>query len=297
MAQRIVIVGSGGRLGAALLREWRLQGDEVTGLNRTLLDLTNFRQIHDRLEPLDFDVLVNCAALTNVDRCEQEPVEAFRINSEAVATMADICTRKRARCVHISTDYVFDGEKREPYTEEDEPRPLGKYGESKWSGEKLLHAVSANHLAVRISWVFGPDRASFVDQILRRALEQERVEAIADKISVPSYTLDLARMLRPLVEKPSIGGVVHLCNAGACSWQQYGQHALDCAVTAGAPLRAREVAGVKLADFPAFIARRPVQTALSTEKLTALTGVVPRGWQDAVEEYVRSHWLPNHGSA
>jgi dTDP-4-dehydrorhamnose reductase len=297
MARRILIVGSGGRLGAALLREWRLLGDEVIGLNRALLDLADLRQIHECLDPLEFDALVNCAAQTNVDHCEREPEEAFRINARAVATLADICARKKARCVHISTDYVFDGEKAQPYTEEDEPRPLGAYGESKWSGEKYLHAVSERNLAVRVSWVFGPDRASFVDQILQRALEQGHVEAIADKISVPTYTLDAARLLRPLVDDPSIGGVVHLCNAGACSWQEYGQHALDCAVAAGAPLRTRTVAGVKLADFPAFIARRPVQTALSTEKLTALTGLVPRTWQDAVDDYVRNRWLPSHVGA
>src|SRR4051812_25410092 len=123
MPRKIIVIGSGGRLGAALVREWRAGGDNVLGLNRALLDLSDFEQIHDRLEPLDFDALVNCAAQTNVDRCEREVEEAFRINSGAVATLADICTRKKARCVHVSTDYVFDGTKNEPYTEEDEPRP------------------------------------------------------------------------------------------------------------------------------------------------------------------------------
>ncbi len=289
MARKIIILGSGGRLGAALLREWRARGDEVLGFHRTLLDIADFRQIRERLEPLEFDALVNCAAQTNVDRCEREVEEAFRINSAAVATIADLCTRKKARCIHLSTDYVFDGEKRLPYTEDDPPRPLSQYGESKWSGERCLHAVSDQHLVVRVSWVFGPDRASFVDQILQRALEQEQVEAIADKFSAPTYTLDAARLLRPLVDLP-IGGVVHLCNRGSCSWQEYGQHALDCAAAAGLPLRARRVAALKLADFPAFIAKRPAHTTLSTDKLTALTGLMPRPWQEAVDDYVRHYW-------
>lgn len=290
MSPKIVIVGSGGRLGSALLREWRAAGDDVLGLNRALLDLGNFRQIHERLEPLDFDVLVNCAAQTNVDRCEREPEEAFRINSGAVATMADICARKKARCVHLSTDYVFDGSKREAYTEADEPRPISKYGESKLSGERCLHAVSDKHLVVRVSWIFGPDRASFVDQIVQRALEHDTVEAIADKVSVPTYTLDAAHLLRPLLDEAPVGGVVHLCNAGACSWQEYGQHALDCAAAAGLPLRTQTVTPIKLADLKAFVAKRPVQTALSTGKLTRLTGVTPRSWQEAVEDHVRAHW-------
>ncbi len=283
-------MGSGGRLGAALLREWRALGDDVLGFNRALLDLADFRQIRERLEPLEFDALVNCAAQTNVDRCEREVEEAFRINSGAVATLADICARKKARCVHISTDYVFDGTKQLPYTEEDEPQPISKYGESKLSGERCLHAVADKHLAVRVSWIFGPDRASFVDQILQRALVQERVEAIADKVSVPTYALDAARLLRPLVDDERIDGVVHLANAGACSWQQYGQHALDCAAAAGLPLRTRIVEPLMLAEMKAFVAKRPIYTPLSTAKLTLLTGLAPRPWQEAVEDYIRTHW-------
>ncbi len=277
-------------MGAALLREWRAGGDEVIGLNRALLDLANFGEIRECLEPIEFDALVNCAAQTNVDRCERDADEAFRINSGAVATLADVCARKKARCVHISTDYVFDGTKTEPYTEEDAPCPISKYGESKWSGERCLHAVADRNLAVRVSWIFGPDRASFVDQILQRALEHERVEAIADKFSVPTYTRDAALLLRPLVEDTSIGGVVHLCNTGACSWQEYGQHALDCAAAIGLPLRARKVDPLALADMKAFVARRPVYSPLSNARLTRLTGLTPRPWQEAVEDYIRSHW-------
>lgn len=293
MARRIVIIGSGGRLGAALVRAWRALGDEVLGLNHELLDLADYRQIHDRLDALDFDVLVNCAAITNVDLCEREEALAFRVNSGAVAKLADVCARKRARCVHISTDYVFDGEKREPYTEDDEPNPISKYGASKLAGERGLHAVADKHLAVRVSWVFGPDRPSFIDQILQRALEHDRVEAIADKVSVPTFTLDAAKLLRPLTEDAAIDGVIHLCDTGACSWQEYGQHALDCAVAAGAPLRARKVEPLKLAEMVAFVARRPVYTALSTANYTRLTGITPRPWQEAVEEYVRTHWVPH----
>jgi len=288
MPRTILIVGSGGRLGAALLREWRASGEDVLGFNRARLDLGDPASIRERLEPLDFDVLVNCAAQTNVDRCEREPEEAFRINSGAVATLAEICTRKKARCIHVSTDYVFDGTKRTPYDEGDEPNPLSQYGESKLSGERCLLAASDRHLAVRVSWVFGPDRASFVDQIIQRALEEDRVEAIANKVSVPTYTLDAARLLRPLLDQPEITGVIHLCNTGECTWQQYGQHALDCAAAAGLPVRTRHVEPLQLADMKAFVARRPVYTPLSTARFATLTGVIPRSWQEAVEDYVRT---------
>ncbi len=292
MARKIVIIGSGGRLGAALLRAWRTAGDEVIGFNHALLDIGDIKQVHETLGGLEFDVLVNCAAQTNVDRCEQEPAEAFHLNSQAVATIADACTRQKARCVHISTDYVFDGAKRTPYTEQDDAKPISVYGASKLGGERSLHAVSDRHLAVRVSWVFGPDRPSFIDQILQRALGHETLEAIGDKVAVPTYTLDAARLLRPLLDEPGLDGVVHLCNTGECTWQQYGQHALDCAVAAGVPLKGRTVGALKMADLKAFIARRPVYTAMSAGLLQQVTGLSPRPWQEAVEEYVRTHWAP-----
>ena len=290
MARSVVIIGSGGRLGAALAREWQKSECQVRGFNHAQLDLRDGAAIRAALEPLDFDVLVNCAALTNVDRCERELEEALLVNSDAVATIAGFCARKGARCIHISTDYVFDGLKKTPYVEEDEARPISRYGESKRAGEIALLAASERHLAVRVSWVFGPDRLSFVDQVIQRALEQDRVEAIADKVSVPTYTQDAARLLAPLLDA-DVGGVLHVCNRGECTWQEYGQHALDCAAAAGVPLRTRKVEPLRLADMTAFVARRPIYTPLATDKFTQLTGLVPRPWEEAVNEYVRAFWV------
>jgi dTDP-4-dehydrorhamnose reductase len=284
---KIAIVGSGGRLGAALAREWAAQGDEIAGFPRAALDLADEAALRLALEPLAFDVLVNCAALTNVDYCETHETEAMRINCDAVRTLGEICARKGRRCVHVSTDYVFDGEKRTPYTEDDAARPLGVYAASKLAGEQALLDANPAHLAVRVSWVFGPDRPSFVDQILKKAQESRDLSAIADKWAVPTYTLDVAKLLRPLLEIPA-GGVLHLCNAGECTWQEYGQFALDCAAEIGVPLVGRQVAPLAMADLAAFVARRPVYTVMSTARLTALTGLAPRPWQEAVAEHVRA---------
>src|SRR5437899_3172675 len=132
---KIAIVGSGGRLGAALAREWAAQGHEIIGFNHASLDLANDSALLASLEPLEFDVLVNCAAQTNVDYCESHEAEAMRINADAVRTIGEICAAKGRRCVHISTDYVFDGEKRTPYVESDPAIPLGVYAASKLAGE------------------------------------------------------------------------------------------------------------------------------------------------------------------
>ena len=285
---KIAIVGSGGRLGAALAREWRGAGDEIIGFNHAALDLASDAMIAEKIGALDFDVLVNCAAQTNVDFCETHPEDAFAINAAAVQSLAELCSRKLRRCIHISTDYVFDGEKTEPYIEEDIARPLGVYAASKLEGERRLLAAWDQHLAIRVSWVFGPDRPSFIDQILQRARTTAELAAVADKWAVPTYTLDAARLLRPFLRDVPAGGLLHLCNTGGCTWQEYGQFALDCAARAGLSLVGQRVAPQKMADLKAFIARRPVQTVMSTAKLTRLTGQHPRPWREAVEEYVRA---------
>ncbi len=289
---KIVVVGSGGRLGAALAREWVAAGDEIIGFNHASLDLGDAEAVRAKIEPLDFDALVNCAALTNVDYCESHQDEAYRINATAVGELGAICAASGSRMIHISTDYVFDGEKRTPYLEEDAARPLGIYAASKLAGETALLDCWPEHLSARVSWVFGPDRPSFVDQVLARALKSAELAAIDDKIAVPSYTLDIARWLRPFLADVRAGGLLHLCNAGECTWREYGQFAIECALAAGVPLVGREVAAQKMADLKAFIAKRPVYTVMSTSKLRQLTGLTPRHWQDAVGEYVKTIWAP-----
>lgn len=292
--RKLVIVGSGGRLGAALARGYASEA-RVLGFNHSQLDLASPEAIRSALSGLDFDALVNCAALTNVDYCETHAEEAFAVNARAVRELAEICASKRARCIHISTDYVFDGTKREPYGESNAANPLSVYGTSKRQGEIELLNVSEAHLAARVSWVFGPDRPSFIDQILKRALETDRLQAIGDKWSVPTYTLDLVQWLRPLLWERNVGGLIHLAQAGACTWQQYGQYALDCAAEAGHPLRGRTVAFQALADLTAFVAARPIYTVLGTQRFKEVTGIAPRPWQEAVAEYVRGLKLNQKG--
>ena len=282
---KIVIIGSGGRLGAALTREYRDKFD-VIGFNHAQLDLTNFEQVREKVTALDFGVLINCAAFTNVDLCETQRDQAFQINAEAPRVLAGICREKKAKLIHFSTDYVFDGEKREPYTEDDVTKPISFYGESKREGEKLVLQTQDRHLVVRISWVFGPDRPSFIDGVIKRARQNEHVEAIADKFSTPTYTRDIAQVLPQFFEN-DVSGLLHFANAGECSWQEYAQFSLDCCRSLGIPLKAKTVGALKLSDMKNWIARRPVYSVLSTTKYIAITGSTPRGWRDAVGDYVR----------
>src|SRR5262249_41560758 len=280
---RFVILGAAGRLGAALLREYREKFD-VVGFNHTELDLAKCDGIQRKIDNLTFDVLINAAAFTNVDLCESQREEAFPINAEAPKLLAEICGAKKAKLIHFSTDYVFDGEKREPYVEEDAAKPISVYGESKRAGEKFVLQASDRHLVVRVSWVFGPVRQSFIDAMMKRAREEEKIDAIADKWSTPTYTKDIVEMLPRLFHVD--GGVVHLTNSGQCSWQEYAQHALDCCRAAGVPLKAKAVAALKLSGMRNWVARRPVYSVLSTAKYQALAGITPRPWREAVADYI-----------
>src|SRR5438128_1796237 len=303
---KIVVIGSAGRLGAAIVREYQGKYD-VAGFNRAQLDLSNLDKIRGKVGGTHFDVLINAAAFTNVDLCETQPDQAFRINAEAPRVLAEICGEKNAKLIHFSTDYVFDGEKRAPYTEEDEANPISVYGESKLAGEKNVLAAggwsaSANqpsrkatasreatadrHLVVRVSWVFGPDRPSFIDGMIKRAQENEKVDAIADKFSTPTYTRDIAETLPHFFDSNVQGGILHFSNAGKCSWQEYAQWALDCCRDAGLSLKAKTVGACKLRDMVSWSARRPVYSVLSTAKYTELTGTSPRAWREAVADYI-----------
>ncbi len=282
----ILILGAGGRLGSALAREWRARGQDVLAMDRTAFSLDKVAEVQERLAGLEFEVLVNCAALTNVDYCESHREEAFRINAESVAAMAGVCAQKNARLIHVSTDYVFDGNATTPYSEADAPHPISVYGESKLAGEVEALAASPRNWVARVSWVFGPDRVSFVDQVIVRAKKEDRVEAVADKWATPTYTMDVCADLWHFLRGIEGGGVVHMSNAGVCSWQEYGQHALDCAVEAGLELKARMVGGLKMSELKAFVAKRPPYSAMATAKFTSLTGVHPRGWREAVRQHV-----------
>ena len=285
--RRIIVIGAKGRLGAALAREYQ-RAFSVKAFARSQLDLGKLDQVRSTLSETEFDLLINCAALTNVDYCESNRDEAFLINAEAPRLLAEICRQKSAALIHISTDYVFDGRQDSPYTEEDTPRPLSVYAESKLAGEEETLRVSQNNLVIRLSWVFGPDKPSFIDQIIQRARENETVTAVADKFSSPTYTIDAANWLR-LAWENDAQGILHLANNGGCSWQEWAQYALDVCRNFGIPLKAERVGAVSLADMKNFVARRPVHTVLSTAKFAALTGVKPRHWREAVAEYITAH--------
>jgi dTDP-4-dehydrorhamnose reductase len=290
---KILILGSNGRLGSALARSWSKSTEaEIIPLTRAEVDLSDPEKAQAGLASYDFgtgDVVVNCAAATDVDGCERDRELATRINAEAPGRIARLCAQRGARLVHIGTDYVFDGMLDRPYAEEDEANPLSHYGVTKLAGDHEVLIASPLHCVVRVSWVFGPDKPSFVDAIVRRALSNPEAAAVHDKTSSPSYTEDMALWLGEFLKTELPGGIYHLCNSGTCSWRDYGEYAMECAQKNGIPVLTTSVAPLKLSDMQAFVAVRPPHTALDTGKFTRATGITPRPWREAVEDYF-SRW-------
>jgi len=285
---RILIIGSRGRLGSMLVRHFKTtDGVASAGLDRHGLDLARPDRFAVALEAMEFDVLINTAALTSVDLCESEPELAKIVNAEAPEALAAICRERGARMAQVSTDYVFSGVEPGLRSESDPVEPLGAYGHTKASGETAVLDAGPRNLVLRTSWVFGPGRPSFPDMILERARSGVALEAIADKWSCPTLNADFAGWLESLLRVPAASGVFHLCNAGACSWHEYAEEVLRLARDAGHTWADCAVKPITLAEMTRFTAPRPVHTALSTARLHEATGLTPRPWQQALGEYVR----------
>ena len=286
---RIVILGAGGRLGAALARDYAAEHD-VLAWGRQQADLSEPDRVAGMIRETKPDVVINCAAMTNVDECEKERAKSELVNGTAPGVVAGAATSVGARTLHISTDYVFSGEKMSPYTEDDEPAPVSWYGETKLAGERAVISAGGRHAAVRVSWVFGPDRDSFVDKAVQTALRGEPVKAVADKWSSPSYTADIGSALKVLMDPEAPGGVYHVCNSGVCTWLDWASEAIAVAESAGLLDPGHKVEPLRLADISAMVARRPIHSSMSCARIEALLGHPMRPWQQAVRAYVLSRY-------
>ncbi|MEO8614654.1 MAG: NAD(P)-dependent oxidoreductase [Luteolibacter sp.] len=291
--KRVVVVGASGRLGSALVGLLQVE-HEVTAIGRKQMDIGSARSIRDMLSPLDYDYLFLTGAMTGVDYCETHAQEAMAVNAEGPAIIAGISANKGAHVTFISTDMVFDGKKREPYVESDIPNPISVYGTSKLAGEQEVLAVSGGNLVLRLSWVFGPDRPAFPEWIIGKGCLESGLTLPGDKICCPTFTSDAIGWIKDLVlgrAAAPASGVFHLCNSEPCSWREWGQFCIDTARKSGLPMLANVIEGVPLGSVPAFVAKRPVNSAMSTEKFTQMSGIRPRHWKLAIDEFLKQSEL------
>jgi dTDP-4-dehydrorhamnose reductase len=290
---RLAVLGSNGQLGTDLIRECRSGAQyHAIGIPHSELDVGELAEVRNALMQIKPGVVINCAAHVNVDECEERPEEAFRVNSLGALHVARASTELNALCVQISTDFVFAGEKSSPYVEDDVPCPINVYGASKLTGEYLLRATAPKHLILRVASLFGiagsrGKGGNFIETIIRRVKTGERISVIDDIYMSPTYTRDLAAKVLELIQAKAPSGVYHLTNKGYCSWYQ-----LAATVCELAGLKA-DLMRASVRTYPQK-ARRPVFSALASQKIGALGLEVMRPWEMAVEAYLKEkgHILP-----
>jgi len=225
MNKKAAVFGSVGQLGTELVRELNGRGYQVTGWDRKHLDITDARKVEEALVQLDPAVVVNAAAYNQVDVAEEEPWAAFEVNGLAVRHIAVVCRQIDARLVHFSTDYVFDGQAKRPYTEQDPTHPLSAYAVSKLAGELYAQAYLDKALIVRTSGVFGPGalrtaRGNFVELMLRLARAGQEIRVVKDHVGSPTYAPLLAARTVDLVER-KLAGVFHVAGGTPISWFEW----------------------------------------------------------------------------
>jgi dTDP-4-dehydrorhamnose reductase len=224
-------------------------------------------------------VVINAAAYTTVDGCEERAQLAREVNARGAGNLAAACARHRCRLVHVSTDFVFDGAKREPYLPDDRVNPLSVYGRTKAEGEALVREALADHVIVRTSWLFAVHGTNFMRTILRLADERSALNVVDDQMGCPTYARDLARALL-VVGVSNCRGTYHFCNSGECSWHGFAEEILR---QAGRATPVRPLASAQL-NRPAA---RPAYSVLDTRTLESDTGVRPRPWQEALAECLK----------
>jgi dTDP-4-dehydrorhamnose reductase len=263
---------------------------EVIAVNRSQADLSDPDGLRRTVQKLNPDVIVNPAAYTAVDKAETERDLAFLINAEAPRVLAEEAAKNASLLIHYSTDYVFDGTKHAPYTEEDAVRPVNVYGQSKLAGEQAIQATGADHLILRTSWVYAARGQNFLKTILRLAAEREELNIVADQIGSPTWARLIAEttahvLRQSLLERQQGGfssGIYNLTSAGETSWYGFAQTIVEIARQQGTqPLKNRIINPIPTTDYP-VPAKRPLNSRLSTNRLEQRFGLKMPAWDNAL---------------
>jgi dTDP-4-dehydrorhamnose reductase len=277
---RIAVTGAAGMLGQAVTSAAERLGHDVDGFDiagggHEVLDITDERATRDALASVQPQAVINCAAYTNVDGAESDEERALLLNGTGAGNVARAAAAAGAKVVHLSTDYVFDGTKTEPYVESDATGPQSAYGRTKLAGEHEVAEATPQHAIVRTAWLYGAGGPNFVETMLRLAGENDEVSVVTDQVGCPTWTGHLAEALLEIAERPDTG-LFHCAGAGTCSWYDFAVEIFD---RAGVRCRVRPTT----TDAFPRPARRPAFSVMVSERPE--TPVLPP-WQDALAAYL-----------
>ena len=274
---RVAVIGSSGLLGGHLVRILNDEKYDVISLQHADIECGDPESVQVVLGSIEPEVVINCAAFTDVDTCQDQPAEAFRVNALGALYVAQACARGGSLCVYVSTDFVFDGEKGEPYTEDDCPNPINVYGASKHAGETLIRQACPQWLIVRMASLFGKT-GNFVEAILRKARMGTSLRVVDDVYMSPTYAYDASRALEQLIRQRTTG-IFHLANAGRCSWYEFAKKTFE--IVGLSPT----LESMGSHDYP-YHARRPKDSSLRRRASHDGLDALLRPWQEALEVYL-----------
>ena len=288
---RVAVVGANGQLGEDVCQAFSAEQDEVVALNHADVEISAPDSVQLAFERIKPDLVVNTAAFSNVDRCESEAMAAFSVNALGARNVAQAADAAGARLIHISTDYVFDGRQRTPYTETDQVAPLNVYGNTKLAGEYFVRAATQRHFIVRVSAIYGhhPCRGkgglNFVELMLKLAREKNELRVVDDEFVSPTPTVQISRQLVALSRSPDYG-LYHATCEGNCSWFEFATAIFDLTRTTVRLERARP------GEFPAK-APRPKFSVLENRALKSKSLNVFTHWKDGLEGYLARRAQPS----
>lgn len=276
----VLIIGANGMLGRALQKQF--EADQVVAWDRNELDITDREQVMEHLPICEPEIVINAAAYTNVEKAEEEEAIANKVNGDAVGYLAEACAKLNIPLVHISTDYVFDGENKDGFTETDVPRnPLNAYGRSKLLGEQLLQKHTEKFWLIRTAWLFGPQGKNFVETMINLGQQKSELKVVDDQRGCPTYTRDLAKAIFKMTHEQAPYGIYHLTNSGSASWAEFAKEIFKIMQM---PVN---VVPVTSQEFPTK-AQRPKWSILKNTKQPLL-----RNWQEALKDYINIRNVKN----
>lgn len=288
---KVLLTGANGQVGNEIKRKVPDFVDLIS-LDKQALDITSMTAIELAFVEHKPDYVINAAAYTAVDRAEKEPELAYAINATGVLHLADKCHKASIPLIHISTDYVFDGNNQKPYKETDAVSPLGVYGKSKWEGEEAVRHTLQRHIILRTSWVFGYSGNNFVKTMLRLAKEQFTLRVVSDQYGCPTAAGDIAATIWQMmkqINQSSVDnipwGTYHFVNANDVTWYAFTKKIIDIAKLY-TTLAVKDITAITTADYPTLV-KRPAYSVLDCEKISQFFAIYPRSWEEALTEVIR----------
>lgn len=289
MDMNILITGANGQVGHCLVQQLQGSGDiRLLAADRDTLDITDRAAVFQTASDFRPDVIINAAAHTAVDKAESEPDAAAAINCDGARHLAEAAEQCGALMLHISTDYVFDGQGSEPYRESDPTGPQSVYGRTKLAGEQAVQAACRRHIILRTAWVFGEHGNNFVKTMLRLGAQRDRLGIVSDQFGSPTYAGDIAAALIVMAKQLYAGtsqayGVYHFAGSPYVSWYQFAEAVFRAAAEQGVLPRVPLLDAITTADYPTP-AHRPANSRLNLDKIQTAFGIGPSDWQRALAD-------------